>query len=49
MEAAREIARQARLRDLGGIIVIDFIDMMEEENRRKIYNELKKNLPRIVP
>ncbi|MCD6376145.1 MAG: Rne/Rng family ribonuclease [Caldisericaceae bacterium] len=42
MEAAREIARQARLRDLGGIIVIDFIDMMEEENRRKIYNELKK-------
>ncbi len=42
MEAAREIARQARLRDLGGIIVIDFIDMMEEENRRKVYQELKK-------
>lgn len=42
MEAAREIARQARLRDLGGIIVIDFIDMLEEDNRRKIYNELKK-------
>lgn len=42
MEAAREIARQARLRDLGGIIVIDFIDMLEEENRRKVYQELKK-------
>ncbi len=42
MEAAREIARQARLRDLGGIIVIDFIDMMEEENRRKVHQELKK-------
>ncbi len=42
LEAAREIARQARLRDLGGIIVIDFIDMMEEENRRKVYQELKK-------
>ncbi|APF17826.1 Rne/Rng family ribonuclease [Caldithrix abyssi] len=42
MEAAREIARQARLRDLGGIIVIDFIDMNEEENRKKLYNELRK-------
>ncbi len=42
MEAAREIARQARLRDLGGIIVIDFIDMMEESNRRKVFHELKK-------
>ncbi|NOX87848.1 MAG: Rne/Rng family ribonuclease [Calditrichaeota bacterium] len=42
LEAAREIARQTRLRDLGGIIVIDFIDMVEEENKKKIYNELKR-------
>ena len=42
LEAAREIARQIRLRDLGGIIVIDFIDMREEANRRQVYQELRK-------
>ena len=42
IEAARETARQARLRDLGGLIVIDFIDMHEAENRRKVFLELKK-------
>jgi len=42
LEAVREIARQARLRDLGGLIVIDFIDMQEEENKSKTYQELKK-------
>ncbi len=42
MEAAREIARQARLRDLGGLIVIDFIDVRDEVNKRKIHMELKK-------
>jgi len=42
LEASREIARQARLRDLGGLIVIDFIDVLEEENKRKIFLELKK-------
>lgn len=42
LEAAREIARQARLRDLGGLIVIDFIDVLEEDNKRKIFKELKK-------
>ncbi len=42
MEAAREIARQARLRDLGGLIVIDFIDMMDDHNKKKVYMELKK-------
>jgi len=42
MEAAREIARQARLRDLGGIIVIDFIDMETNENRMKVYQEVKR-------
>jgi ribonuclease G len=42
MEAAREVARQARLRDLGGIIVIDFIDMENNDNRMKLYHELKR-------
>lgn len=42
LEAAREIARQARLRDLGGLIVIDFIDVLEEENKKKIFLELRK-------
>lgn len=41
LEAAREIARQLRLRDIGGIIVIDFIDMRNPENKKKVYNELK--------
>jgi len=41
MEAAREIARQIRLRDIGGLIVIDFIDMYSRENRRKLYEEFK--------
>ncbi|KPJ53771.1 hypothetical protein AMJ39_03455 [candidate division TA06 bacterium DG_24] len=45
-EAAREIARQLRLRDVGGIIVIDFIDMVREENKRKVLNELKTALKR---
>ncbi len=42
LEAAREIARQARLRDLGGLMVIDFIDVLEADNKRKIFKELKK-------
>jgi len=41
LEAADEIARQLRLRDMGGIIVIDFIDMHEPGNRRKLYQRLK--------
>ena len=44
LEAARTIARQLRLRDIGGIIVIDFIDLIKEENRRKVLSELKKQL-----
>lgn len=44
LEAAREVARQLRLRDLSGLVVIDFIDMRREENRKKIYQELKKEL-----
>ncbi len=42
LEAAREIARQARLRDVGGLIVIDFIDVLQDENKRKIYRELRR-------
>ena len=41
MEAAEEICRQLRLRDLGGVIIIDFIDMMEEKNRRRIENHVR--------
>ncbi len=43
-EAAAEIARQVRLRDLGGIIIIDFIDMARQENRDKVMAELKEAL-----
>lgn len=42
LEASREIARQLRLRDIGGLIVCDFIDLDDEKNRKKIYDELKK-------
>lgn len=44
LEAAREIARQLRLRDLGGIIVADFIDMDSRGNRDKVLQELRNNL-----
>jgi ribonuclease G len=46
LEAAREIARQVRLRDLGGIIVIDFIDMESQGNRDKVLHELRTHLSR---
>lgn len=42
LEAAREVAKQLRLRDIGGIIVVDFIDLRIDKNRKKIYDELKK-------
>lgn len=42
LEAAREVAKQLRLRDIGGIIVVDFIDLRSSKNRKKIYDELKK-------
>jgi len=45
-EAAVEVARQLILRDLGGIIVIDFIDMEKESHRREVLNILKKALSR---
>ena len=46
LAAAREIGRQLRLRDLGGIIVIDFIDMASEGNREKVVQELRRVLAR---
>ncbi|MEM1094171.1 MAG: Rne/Rng family ribonuclease [Bacteroidota bacterium] len=42
LEAARTIAKQIRLRDLGGIIVIDFIDQRNDKNSKKIYDEMRK-------
>lgn len=42
LAACDEIARQLRLRDMGGIIVIDFIDMHENENRQKVYQKMKE-------
>ncbi|MBP3192657.1 Rne/Rng family ribonuclease [Natronogracilivirga saccharolytica] len=42
LESAREIAKQLRLRDIGGIIVVDFIDLREDSNRKKVYDELRR-------
>jgi ribonuclease G len=42
MVAAAEIARQLRLRDMGGIIVVDFIDMHDNENKQKLYEHFKE-------
>lgn len=44
MEAAREIPRQLMLRDIGGILIIDFIDMESRSHRNNVYNTLKKGL-----
>ncbi|TDU43200.1 ribonuclease G [Gelidibacter sediminis] len=44
MISATEIARQLRLRDMGGIIVVDFIDMGNAENRKKLYNHLRDEM-----
>jgi ribonuclease G len=46
LEAVREIAYQLRLRNIGGLIVIDFIDMEKEFNRERIFQALKENLHR---
>jgi ribonuclease G len=45
-EAAKEVARQMRLRDIGGIIVCDFIDMETRQNRERVLNELRTHLGR---
>ncbi len=44
LEAAKEIVRQVRLRDLGGIIVLDFIDMEEKKNRQKVFQAVEQEL-----
>jgi ribonuclease E len=46
LEAAEEIARQLRLRDIGGIIVIDFIDMEVKDNRKKVVDSFRSALAR---
>jgi ribonuclease G len=46
LEAAQAIARQLRLRNLGGIVIVDFIDMQSEEHRAAVLAELKKTLAR---
>jgi ribonuclease E len=44
LEAAREVARQLRLRDIGGMIVIDFIDMLLEQNKAKVIDAMRESL-----
>ncbi len=44
LEAGKEIIRQIRLRDLGGIIVLDFIDMEEKKNRQKVFQSVEQEL-----
>jgi ribonuclease G len=44
LEAVKEIVRQVRLRDLGGIIVLDFIDMEEKKNRQKVFQAVEQEL-----
>ena len=44
LEAAAEVARQLRLRDMGGIIVVDFIDMQVAKNRRTLHNAFKEEM-----
>ena len=46
LDAAREIAKQLRLRDVGGIIVVDFIDMESQQNRDRVLHELRSHLGR---
>jgi ribonuclease G len=44
LEAAREIARQIRLRDIGGMILVDMIDLNRQKNKKKLFEEMKKEL-----
>jgi ribonuclease E len=46
LEAAQEVAHQLRLRDIGGIIVIDFIDMEIKDNRKKVVESFRQALSR---
>ncbi len=49
LEAAQAAARQLRLRNLGGIIIIDFIDMTDEEHKRQVLRTLEKRSRAITP
>jgi len=49
LAAAEEIARQLRLRDMGGIIVIDFIDMQSSDHKQKINEKIKQAWNTIAP
>ena len=49
LEAAEEVARQLRLRDLAGLIVIDFIDMDEKRNNRAVERRMKECLSTTAP
>ena len=44
IESAKEIVKQLRIRDIGGLVVIDFIDLANTKNRKKVYDEIKRNL-----
>jgi ribonuclease G len=44
MEAAKEIARQIRIRDVSGLIIIDFIDLMQDKLKKKLFYEMKKEM-----
>lgn len=44
MEAAKEVARQLRLRDMGGIIIVDFIDMRNPEHKKMLYDKMKEEM-----
>lgn len=46
LTAAKQIAKELRLRDIGGIIVVDFIDMVDDSNKRLVYEEVKKAVER---
>jgi ribonuclease G len=46
LDAVKEIARQLRIRDMGGIIIIDFIDMRKAEHKRKVYEAMKDEMKR---
>ncbi len=46
IESAKEIARQLRLRDMGGIVIVDFIDMQKADNRKKLYDVMCEEMSR---
>lgn len=46
IESAKEIARQLRLRDMGGIVIVDFVDMLKAENRKKLYDVMCEEMSR---